>query len=210
MTQTHSAAAMRIVDKLAGQPPQTITELMTGLQVTRTAITEQLDELVGQGVVHRTPEPRNSRGRPKYRYSLTKKATSRLYPGNQGAVMYSVWRSIWEIGGEELRAKVIDQAAELQKEIFKDQIKGKTPVERFLEVLTVTASDGKIRVQHNPDGSCDVWRRICEVDCLDDDEFRLCDMHVAFLEKVTGGKVLQVESRHDGAPCCRFRLLPPK
>ena len=208
MPQTHSAAAMRIIDKLAGQPPQTITELMNALQVTRTAITDQLDELAKQGVVQRVSEPRDSRGRPKFRYSLAPKSHSRIFPGNQGSVIYAIWRGIWEIGGKELQMEVVEHAVELLRKFFEDKIKGKTPLERFLEVMTVTAVDGRIRVQQNPDGSCDVWRYICELDCLEDTNSRLCDLHVVFIEKVTGGKVIHVESRHEGAPCCRFRLLP--
>ena len=211
MTQVYNAAAVRIMDKLAGRPPQTISELMHQLQVTRTAITEQLNELMEQGMVVRTPEPResrNSRGRPLFRYSLTQDAIAQLYPGIQRAAMLCIWRAIQEIGGDELRMKIADLGCEYMKKMYEDQVKGTTPTERFLEILTLTASDGEIRMLHNPDGSCDVWRRVCEVSGIDNEEFRYCSLHINFLKKVSGGEVLLIENRHTGSPCCRFRLLP--
>ena len=49
-----SAAGMRIIRLLVGCPPKSIAELIDATEVTRTAVTEQLSELVAAGFVERT------------------------------------------------------------------------------------------------------------------------------------------------------------
>lgn len=49
---------------LVGNPPQTITDLIRAAGVTRTAVTEQLNELVAAGFVERSMERLSGRGRP--------------------------------------------------------------------------------------------------------------------------------------------------
>ena len=52
-----SAAGMRVVQLLAGKPPQTIFDLIKSTGLTRTAITEQLNDLVAAaGFVERTSQ----------------------------------------------------------------------------------------------------------------------------------------------------------
>ena len=51
-----SAAGLRIVKLLVGNPPQTVSDLIGATRVTRTAVTEQLNELVAAGYVERGHE----------------------------------------------------------------------------------------------------------------------------------------------------------
>ena len=64
-----TSAGMRIINLLVGQPPLAIAEMIDNLNVTRTAITEQLSELIEAGYVERTVEKLSSRGRPRHRAS---------------------------------------------------------------------------------------------------------------------------------------------
>ena len=72
-------AAMRIVKSLVGTPPQTVVELMEATGVTRTAVTEQLNELEAAGLVERTVEKLSGRGRPRHRYATTNAAMVLLF-----------------------------------------------------------------------------------------------------------------------------------
>ena len=51
---TISAAGMRLIKLLVGHTPRTTAELIDEIGVTRTAITEQLNELLHAGFVTRT------------------------------------------------------------------------------------------------------------------------------------------------------------
>lgn len=207
MAQTISAAGMRIIDKLVGLPPQTISELMEKIDVTRTAVTEQLDELVAGGIVFRERERLGSRGRPRFRYSLNPDAAARLYPGNQDVVVPAIWKAICDIGGEELLDQVIEGASRNAKVHYDKTVTGETPEERFVQIMEATAPVGeKLRWQKNEDGSYDFWRRVCEMSGLNNKECVCCRLHCHFLELVTGAKVQQLANRHDGEPCCAFRI----
>ncbi len=208
MAQTISAAGMRIIDKLVGRSPQTISELMETIDVTRTAVTEQLDELVTGGVVIRERERLGSRGRPRFRYSLNPEALARLYPGNQSVVVPAIWKAIFEIGGEELTGRVIDVTSRHVKAFYDPSLTAKTPKERFIQIMQATAPVGEtIKWQENEDGSFDVWRMVCEVSGINRDSI-CCRLHEHVLELVTGVKVQLLAHRHDGHPCCTFRICP--
>ena len=68
---TVSAAGLRIVKLLVGNPPQTVSDLIDTTGVTRTAVTEQLNELVAAGFVERSTERLTGRGRPRHLYKAT-------------------------------------------------------------------------------------------------------------------------------------------
>ena len=57
-----STAGMRMMNLLVGKPPQTVQELVDSTDVTRTAITEQLNELLGAGLIERKRQPPTGRG----------------------------------------------------------------------------------------------------------------------------------------------------
>ena len=61
---------MRVLRRLAGNPPQTIAELTADLGVTRTAVSDKLNELMAVGLVRWEAEKVTGRGRPRHRYSV--------------------------------------------------------------------------------------------------------------------------------------------
>ena len=63
---TVTPAGLRVVKLLVGNPPQSIADLMDATGVTRTAVTEQLNELVAAGFVERRTERVAGRGRPRH------------------------------------------------------------------------------------------------------------------------------------------------
>ena len=93
---------MRIVKILVGKPPQTVGQMMDETGVTRTAITEQLAELISGGFVERTIEKLPGRGRPRHLYSTTTAALLLLFASNQRLVVPAIWKAIDELGGREL------------------------------------------------------------------------------------------------------------
>ena len=65
---------LRIVKLLAGQSPKTVASLIRSMGITRTAVTEQLNDLVGAGLVERAVERLPGRGRPRHVYKATNAA----------------------------------------------------------------------------------------------------------------------------------------
>ena len=99
---TISPAGLRIMKLLVGNPPQTVAELIRAAGVTRTAVTEQLNELVAAGFVERDTQRLPGRGRPRHLYRATDAALVLLFASNQRLVVPAIWRAILDVGGEEL------------------------------------------------------------------------------------------------------------
>jgi predicted transcriptional regulator len=79
---TISAAGLRVVRLLVGNPPQTVSSLIRATGVTRTAVTEQLNELIAAGFVERDTERLSGRGRPRHLYRTTQAALVLLFASN--------------------------------------------------------------------------------------------------------------------------------
>ena len=79
-----SPAGLRIVKLLVGHPPQTVADLTRAAGVTRTAVTEQLNELMAAGFVERTDRAARpaAAGRATC-YKATDAALVLLFAGNQ-------------------------------------------------------------------------------------------------------------------------------
>ena len=90
---------MRVVQLLAGKPPQTIFDLIRSTGLTRTAITEQLNDLVALGFVERTSQRVAGRGRPRHQFSLTRAALMLLFASNQRLLVPAIWGAISEVAG---------------------------------------------------------------------------------------------------------------
>ena len=87
-----SPAAKRLINLLVGSPPQTIPDLMEITHVTRTAVAEQLNELVAAGFVERDDQRPTGRGRPRHVYKVSDKAFSELFASNQHLLVPAIWQ----------------------------------------------------------------------------------------------------------------------
>jgi predicted ArsR family transcriptional regulator len=96
---------------LVGRSPQTVAELIDSTDVTRTAVTEQLNSLMDAGFVERTVERGPSRGRPRHVYQATHAALVRLFPGNQRLVVPAIWQAILDVGGEKLSSRILKRVS---------------------------------------------------------------------------------------------------
>jgi len=139
---TVSPAAMRIVKLLVGNPPQTISDLIETTGVTRTAITEQLNELVAAGFVERTVERLHGRGRPRHLYRATPAALLLLFASNQRVVVPAMWQAIEELGGARLAEAVLDRVSALVAEHYRRRITAASPSDRLRELAELLTQEG--------------------------------------------------------------------
>ena len=131
-----SAAGLRVMKLLVGNPPQTITDLIRAAGVTRTAVTEQLNELVG-GRFCGTKHGAAARPRPAAP-PLSRPPTPRwrcLFASNQRLVVPAIWRAIDEIGDEELANKIRKRVSHLLAEHYRSKITAKRPLRTAPAVL---------------------------------------------------------------------------
>jgi len=204
---TVSAASMRIVRLLVGNPPQTVADLIKNTGVTRTAVTEQLNELVGAGFVERTVERLPGRGRPRHLYSATQAAMVLLFASNQRLVVPAMWRAIEELGGESLSQRVAAKVSDALAEHYRSRLRSADPQARLRELADVLNEEGAlIEIEQQGDGLV-MRKRSCGFTPMFDAKRNICAVDEALMSTVIGRPVRRVSCRHDGAPCCTFEIV---
>ena len=203
-----SPTGLRIMKLLVGRPPRSIADLMRAARVTRTAITEQLDELMTAGYVERTVEQPSSRGRPRHFYQATNAALVLLFPGNQQLVVPALWRAILDVGGENMAKKVLKRVSHAIADHYNRKITAKKPRDRLRQLVALLAAEGGLfEIAKTKDGRSTLHKRTCPFISMFDDGRTVCRIDQEMLTAVVGCHVHRVTCRHDGAPCCTFEIL---
>jgi predicted ArsR family transcriptional regulator len=203
-----SASGMRIVKLLAGQPPQTVVDLIRSSGVTRTAVAEQLSELVAAGFVEREEQPLPGRGRPKHVYRATRAALVLLFPSNHRLLVPTLWSAIRDIGGEEMTLKILDRVSRSMADHYNSMITAKIPRERLRQLIDLLAEEGAIVEEVEDDeGQTMFYKRTCPFISMVDGKQTVCRIDQEMMNAVVGGPVYRIDCRHDGAPCCSFKVV---
>jgi DeoR family transcriptional regulator, suf operon transcriptional repressor len=205
---TVSAASMRIVRLLVGQPPQTVTELGTQLNITRTAITEQLNELLAAGFVEKTIERLPGRGRPRHLFRTTNAALALLFANNQQMVVPAIWEALEQIGGESLTERVLRQLSLNLAKHYRERVTGNTPAERLRQLATVLTEEGGLVEVSSENGELVLRKRSCAFISMFEATGKICHVDECFLHELVGAPVRRTACRHQGDPCCTFEIDP--
>jgi predicted ArsR family transcriptional regulator len=201
-----SAASMRIVKILVGNPARTVADLIKVAGVTRTAVTEQLHELVGAGFVERTTERLPGRGRPRHLYAATNTALLLLFADNQRLVVPAIWRAIEKIGGTKLTQQVLKQVSRSLAEHYSRKITAAHPEKRLRQLIDLLREEGGlIDVEDNRDQLI-LRKRSCPFISMFDASRAVCTVDQEMMSAVVGKPVRRIQCRHDGDPCCAFAI----
>ena len=191
-----------------GTPPQTIADLIRATGVTRTAVTEQLNELVAAGLSRTrnaaADRPRSAAppvpGHPRRGAVVCRQST----PGRRRP---SGKRSA-SIGGDELAHKVLKRVSRTLAEYYNSQITAKKPHERLRQLIEQLAAEGGlIEAVEDDQGQLVLCKRSCPFISMVDEERSVCYIDLEMLTAVVGRPVRQTACRHDGAPCCPFEIV---
>jgi predicted ArsR family transcriptional regulator len=205
---TITAAGMRVVKLLVGHPPRTVTELIDETGVMRTAITEQVNEMVAAGFVERTIEKCPGRGRPHYLYSATPAALVLLFANNQQLVVPAIWNAVDRIGGEKLTKKILRMVSRSLAEHYRESITATEPRNRIKQFMAILEQEGSLFDLKSKNGHLTVTKRTCPFMSMLDEERNVCAIDLKVMSSIAGCPVRLVSCRHDGAPCCEFDVDP--
>lgn len=207
---TVSSAAMRVIKLLVGNTPKTVADLMEATGVTRTAVTEQLNELVAGGFVERDTQRLIGRGRPRHLYKVTDTALLLLFASNQHLLVPAIWQAIEDTGGKKLLQKIITRVSRSMADHYSRKIIAKTPIERLRELTQLLQNDGATVDVGEENGKLVVHKRSCLFLPMADKNLAVCSVDLEMMSKVVGRPVRRTACRHDGAPCCAFEIVPDK
>jgi predicted ArsR family transcriptional regulator len=203
---TVSAAGLRIVKLLVGNPPQTVAELIHATGVTRTAVTEQLNELVAAGFVHRATERLPGRGRPRHLFSATRVSLLLLFASTHSLVAPAIWQAIHEAGGDALVQDVLKRVSRQLADYYNRKIKATEPEERLREMTALLAEEGGLVEAVEEDGQLVLYKRSCPFVSMADDRGMICCVDQDMMSAIVGRPVRRTSCRHEGAPCCTFEI----
>jgi len=205
---TISAAGMRVIKLLVGNPPQTIAGLVRATGVTRTAVTGQLTELESAGFVERNTERLSGRGRPRHLYKATEASLLLLFTNSQRIVVPAIWRAIHELGGEELTQKILKSVSRQMADHYSAKVTAKKPRDRLRQFIhAIAAEGGLIDIVEDDRGQTLIYRRSCPFINVVDDKRSVCWIDQEMMSTVVGRPVRRVSCRHEGAPCCTFEIV---
>jgi len=203
-----SPSAMRVVNLLAGSPPQTIADLMEATEVTRTAVTEQLNELVAAGYVERETQPLTGRGRPRHIYKVTDDALLWLFASNQHLLVPAIWQAIEHVGADKLTKKIVRRVSRTMADYYGRRVMAKAPADRFRELTQLLRSEGALVDVAEEEGRLVLHKRSCLFLPLAGEKRANCNVDLEMMSEVVGCPVRRTACRHDGAPCCTFEIVP--
>jgi len=207
---TVSAAALRVIKLLVGNPPQTISDLIETTGVTRTAVTEQLNELVAAGFVERGTERLPGRGRPRHLYSATNASLLLLFASSQRLVVPAIWQAVRDIGGEKLIRDVLKRVSRSLADHYNRQITATRPEDRLREMIRILSQEGGLVDGVEEDGHLVMYKRSCPFISMVDEKRSICCVDLEMMNVVVGRPVRRTACRHEGAPCCTFEIIGGK
>jgi DeoR family transcriptional regulator, suf operon transcriptional repressor len=205
---TITSAGMRLIKLLAGRPPQAVLDLMDEIGVTRTAVTEQLHDLMEAGYVERIIEHLSGRGRPRHRYSATPAALVLLFASNQQLVVPAIWKAIHDAGGDKLTQKVLHSVSNALLEHYRARITATEPKQRLAQYMRILEEEGGLVDLRVKDGQITLTKRTCPFISMFEDERNVCAIDLELMAAIAGCPVRQISCRHNGDPCCRFEADP--
>ncbi len=203
---TITPAAMRVMKLLVGRPPQSVGELISETNVTRTAITEQLNDLVDAGFAERTFQHCVGRGRPRHRFAATPAALLLLFANNQQLVVPAIWKAIDQIGGDALMQKVLRSVTRQLTDYYRKQITASDPKARLEQFAAILEQEGGLVDVVAKDGRITFRKRSCAFISMFEGKRHVCEIDVEMMSAITGCPVRQTLCRHDGDACCQFVL----
>ena len=205
-----SAVGARIMRLLIGQPPKTMSDLIEATGVTRTAVSEQLNELIAAGYIQQKLERLPGRGRPRYLYSATEFALKKLFEGYQNILVPAVWRAIKKHCSVEVLDKVCDEISSELADHFNRQIESTTPAERLREFTDIVSRSGRLAVCRLDGEQLEYDKLSCPFITMYDNSNIVCEIDKQSMSKIVKAPIERTQCRLDGAPCCTFRFLTPK
>jgi predicted ArsR family transcriptional regulator len=209
---TVSAAGLRIIKLLIGNPPFTISDLIKATGVTRTAVTEQLNDLVSTGFVEQSAERLTGRGRPRHLYKATERALIMLFSSHQRMVVPAIWKAISEIGGDELSAKVLKRVSTMLAEHYINKITAKGPEARLCQLMDLLIAEGGILETVEENGQLVLYKRSCPFVTMVDENQTACHIDLDMIAQIVGHPVRRIACRHEGDFCCKVEIdhSPPE
>lgn len=206
--EPHSRS-VQVLECIARRGATTIGELCDELSVTATAVRQQVNRLLAEGLVQRRHRS-NGRGRPADVFSLTAEGR-RLFAHDVDAFTQELLREIADRDGVEHLDELLRRVHARMTSTMRATLGVGTPAETITRIVEQLRQRGGVAEARNDDGDgvhLEVYT--CPYHGLNEAKPRICDLERQTLQELTGQDV-QLEQRvDDGHSCCAFRIQPKR
>ena len=196
-----------LLDLLRSVDSLSVSEMVSAMGVTATAVRQRLNRLMGQGLVQRQLGRSNGgeRGRPGHRYSLSEKGR-RTTGANFADLAIVLWKEIRGISDSEIRRGMLKRLAKAMADMYAKDVVGSTPHERMDSIRRVF---GERDVPFSVDSSGKL--PVLKADACPYPELAEQDRGICAMEKMLFSELLEKDlrlsqCRLDGANCCTFEV----
>ncbi len=191
-----------ILELLRQHEVMTVTEMMSELGVTSTAVRHRLNRLMDQEYVARSAV-RYGRGRPSHRYRLTGKGRRKTGSNFQDLAL-ALWQEIARLENPEIRRRTMERLADRLAVMYADRIQGQT-LEEKMQALTELFAERQIPMDVQHDEKFPILKTAaCPYPDLAGEDRAICSVEQMLFSELLGQKIRLSQCRLDGAACCSF------
>ncbi len=205
MASTFESSDRALLDLIREQPLG-ISELVTAMGVTATAVRQRLARLMQQGLIQRR-EVRASRGRPSHRYQLTERG-QRQFGSNFADLALALWDEIRKINEPEVRNGLMRRVAQTLAAKYAPQIRGVTAAEKMSSIAQLLAERDVPFSVKSVDSLTVLTADACPYPQLAEQDRSICSVEKMLFSQLMGENVRLSDCRLDGASCCTFEVRP--
>ncbi len=204
MGTTSSTADGDLLDLLRSQGSMDVMEMSRTLGVTSTAVRQRLGRVLAQGLVEREAV-REGRGRPRHRYTLTKKGL-RLTGSNFTDLALAMWTQLSTIEDAATREALTERVTAALAEGYAKQVQGSTVAERMESLRELLAQRGVPFSVGNSGGAPVLTAHACPYPDLAESDSSICVLEQRLFSRLLGKEVEVTASRQGEACRCRFQV----
>lgn len=184
-----------------------VEQLADQLGVTVSAVRQQLDGLVGEGLVTHRVE-RAPLGRPRHHYRLTRRAES-LFPKTYGGLTNELLGYVGD-ANPDLVESIFERRRNRRTEAARARLAGLDLGDRVAELARILDQDGYLAdFEALPDGAWRITEHNCAVLDVAERYGHACSSEIAFLRDVLpDAEVERVSHMIAGAHSCAYLVTP--
>ncbi|QQS48244.1 MAG: DeoR family transcriptional regulator [Acidobacteriota bacterium] len=196
-----------IIDLLKVNGGMSVEHLAQEMKVSKVCVRRHLSLLERDGLIS-YEEERHDRGRPRFIYSLTDKASC-LFPQIYDEFAREILQHLRQQFGDEALTSVLrgranemieQMRADLEGQAFDEKVKAMT---RYINTKGYLADIRRLK-----DGSYRLRQRNCPTENVAAVYPKVCDEEVRVYQEALGADVIRECRIVDGARMCEFRIVP--
>ena len=195
----------QIVSLVLRHGAMTVAELAESLGVAKTSLRPQLDRLVLQGWLDRD-QRRQGPGRPADVFTASERSREQFAQVTVAEFARSLLAEMVETESHAKVSSVMDGVGRRLTEILRPIVGDGPPAERVRRLQQFLDERGILTDVDENRQTTTLNIHTCPYVGLACAHPQVCEMHRQAVAEILGGKIIRHNCRHDGHPCCDFKV----